>query len=278
MSEIPRYAVFGHPIGHSLSPRLHALFGSRCGIALDYSPIDAPPESFADIARAFFDAGGRGANVTVPDKRLAFELAATYTPAAQRAGVANVLTKRNDGRIEAHNNDGAGLIRDLTQRHHIELQDRCVLLLGAGGAAQAVTWALLDAGAHTLILANRTSARAQSLADSLSQPRRVCVSPWESLPRCDAFDLIVNATSAGVHGAALELPRSLVQSTTIAYDLAYGQAAQPFLDWARAAGAARTIDGLGMLIETAADSFAHWHGVRPDTDAAYRTLTIDNRL
>lgn len=272
-----RYAVFGHPISHSLSPRLHALFGQQTGIDLEYTAIDAPSESFADNARAFFVDGGSGVNVTLPHKRAAFEFADTGTGAAQRAGVANVLTQLADGRTEAHNTDGAGLIRDLTQRHYVDLHDRKVLMLGAGGAARAAAWALLDAGVHTLILTNRTIDRAQALADFLSQPPRVCVSAWDALPHCDAFDLIVNATSAGVHGAALELPLSLVRSTTIAYDVAYGKAARPFLGWAHAAGAMRAHDGLGMLVETAADSFAHWHGVRPDTDAAYRTLTIDNR-
>lgn len=272
MSGISRYAVFGHPIGHSLSPQLHALFGKQTGIALEYSAIDAPPESFAEIARVFFAEGGCGANVTLPHKRAAFKFADTRTDTAQRVGVANVLTKLADGKIEAHNTDGAGLIRDLTQRHQLDLHDRSVLLLGAGGAAQSVARALLNTGVRALILVNRTIERAQSLADSLSQPQRVCISTWDALPHCGASDLIVNATSAGVQGAALELPHSLVRSTTITYDLGYGKSARPFLDWAHDAGAMRAHDGLGMLVETAADSFEHWHGVRPDADAAYREL------
>ncbi|MDQ2971408.1 MAG: shikimate dehydrogenase [Rhodanobacteraceae bacterium] len=268
----PRYAVFGHPIGHSLSPRLYALFGAQTGISLEYTAIDAPPELFTEAARAFFDGGGNGVNITLPHKRAAFAFADTHTRIAYRVGVANVLTHLPDGRVEAHNTDGAGFLRDLRERHRIELRDRNALLLGAGGAARAAAWALLDAGVRTLILANRTLARAQSLADSFSQPKRVCVSAWDTLPHCDAFDLIVDATSAGVHGASLNLPRSLVQPHTVVYDLAYGKVAQPFLEWARTAGAGRAVDGLGMLVETAADSFEHWHGVRPDTDAAYREL------
>jgi shikimate dehydrogenase len=272
-----RFTVFGHPIAHSLSPRLHALFAAQCGIELEYTATDAPPGRFSEIARDFFAQGGRGGNVTLPDKRLAFELADTHTRAAQRAGVANVLTRQADGTLEAHNTDGAGLIRDLRERQRIELKGRRVLLLGAGGAAQAVAWALLDAGVRELILANRTLERARSLADALAQPARVCISEWNrpdanGLDRCGAFDLIVNATSAGVLGEAMHLPHSLVSRTTAACDLAYGKAAQPFMAWARDAGAQHVFDGLGMLVETAADSFGHWHGMRPDTDEAYRAL------
>lgn len=271
---VPRYTVFGHPIAHSRSPRLHALFAAQCGIELEYTATDAPPERFAAIARAFFAQGGRGANVTLPDKRLAFELAGTHTQAARRAGVANVLTRLGDGTLQAHNTDGAGLLRDLRERHGIELDDRRVLLLGAGGAAQAVAWTLLDASVRELILANRTLERARVLADTLAQPGRVCISEWPALGRCAAFDLILNATSAGVLGAAMRLPASLVSNSTAAYDLAYGKAAQPFMAWARTSGAQRVFNGLGMLVETAADSFEHWHGVRPDTDAALRALQV----
>lgn len=267
-----RFTVLGHPIAHSLSPRLHALFAAQCGIELEYVATDAPPERFAEIARGFFAQGGRGANITLPDKRLAFELADTRTHAAQRVGVANVLTRQPDGSLEAHNTDGAGLVRDLRDRHRIELKGHRVLLLGAGGAAQAAVWALLDADVGELILANRTLGRARLLADSLTQPARVCVSEWNTLARCGAFDLMFNATSAGVLGATMQLPASLAFHATAAYDLAYGIAAQPFMAWARDAGASRVFDGLGMLVETAADSFEHWHGVRPDTDAALHTL------
>ena len=274
MSDAQRFAVFGHPIAHSLSPRLHALFAAQCGIALEYVAIDAPPERFVEIARTFFDEGGRGANVTLPDKGLAFELADARTRAAQRAGVANVLTRQADGSIEAHNTDGAGLIRDLRERHGVDLRNRRVLLLGAGCAAQAVAFALLDGNVRELIVANRTSERARKLADALAVPERVCISEWNGLERCGAFDLILNATSAGVLGASMQLPHSLVSENTTAYDLAYGKAAQPFLDWARGAGAARALKGLGMLIETAADSFEHWHGVQPETDGILRQLQI----
>ncbi|MDE2224599.1 MAG: shikimate dehydrogenase [Xanthomonadaceae bacterium] len=272
MTAIPRYAVFGHPVAHSLSPRLHALFAKQAGVAMEYGAIDAAPGEFANAVRAFFEHGGRGANVTLPHKAAAFALADVHTQAARRLGVANVLTLLPDGRVEAGSNDGAGMLADLRGRFGFDPREREVLLLGAGGAARAAAFALLDAGARNLTIANRTPARAQELAAALAAPERVRTAAWDALDRCAAFDLIVNATSAGVQHAALVLPRSRVQVHTFAYDLSYGPAARPFVEWAQAAGCAAAADGLGMLVETAAASFERWHGVRPDTDAVLREL------
>lgn len=268
---VRRYAVFGHPIAHSLSPRLHALFAEQCAIDLEYTAIDALPAAFADAARAFFANGGSGANVTLPHKAAAFALADTHTAAARRLGVANVLTRLVDGRIEADSNDGAGMLHDLA-RHGFDPRGRNALLLGAGGAARAAAFALLDAGVDTLVVANRTFERAEVLAGAIAQPERLCLSRWDALGRCGVFGLIVNATSAGMGDAALRLPSSLAGADTVAYDLSYGDAARPFLVWARDAGCRSASDGLGMLVETAADSFAHWHGMRPDVDATLRAL------
>jgi shikimate dehydrogenase len=269
---IPRYAVFGHPIAHSLSPRLHALFGEQCAIELGYTAIDASPAVFAAAVHAFFNGGAQGANVTLPHKAAAFTLANAHTATAARLGVANVLTRLADGRIEAGNNDGAGMLADLRARCGVDPRGRNVLLLGAGGAARAAAFALLDAGANSLVIANRTMARAQELADVLVQPRHVSVREWHELDRCAPFELIVNATSAGVQHADLVLPARLANAQTSAYDLSYGSAAQPFVGWARDAGCASASDGLGMLAETAAASFERWHDVRPDTEAALRAL------
>jgi len=267
-----RCTVFGHPVAHSLSPRLHALFAEQTGIALEYTAIDAAPDEFGHAVREFFAHGGRGANVTLPHKAAAFALADVRTHTARRLGVANVLTLLPDGRVEAGSNDGAGMLADLHGRFGVDPRERDVLLLGAGGAARAAAFALLDAGARDLTLANRTPARAQALAAMLSEPKRTRVVDWGALDRCEVFDLIVNATSAGVQHEVLMLPRSLVCSRTFAYDLSYGAGAQPFMAWARQAGCAATFDGLGMLVETAAASFERWHGVRPDVDAALRDL------
>lgn len=267
-----RYAVFGHPIAHSLSPRLHALFAVQTGVALQYLAIDAAPDDFATAVREFFDGGGRGANVTLPHKAAAFALADSSTAVAQRIGVANLLTALPDGRLEAGSNDGAGMLADLGGRHGVDPRGRNVLLLGAGGAARAAAFALLGAGVRGLVIANRTFERAVALADALAGSGRVRVSAWTDLGQCRAFDLIVNATSAGVQSAVLDLPRAPVSGRTVAYDLSYGPAAVPFVDWAKRSGCAAAFDGLGMLVETAAASFARWHGMLPDTNVALREL------
>lgn len=267
-----RYAVFGHPIAHSLSPWLHALFGEQTSIALEYSAIDAVPGAFTDMVHGFFAAGGSGANVTLPHKAAAFALGDTRTGTAQRLGIANVLTRLPDGRIEADSNDGAALLADLHSSCGFDPRERNVLLLGAGGAARAAAFALHDAGVANLVIANRTFVRAQALLAALGDPTRVSISRWDEPARCRPFDLVVNATSAGVHGAALDLPPSLVGDNTAAYDLSYGDAARPFVEWARQAGCTSACDGLGMLVETAAASFERWHGVRPDTEAAMHAL------
>lgn len=272
MTAVPRYAVFGHPVSHSLSPRLHALFAAQTGITLEYTAIDAMPEAFADAVRGFFEGGGRGANVTLPHKAAAFAMADVCTEAARRLGVANVLTRLPDRRIEAGSNDGAGLLADLRGRCGFDPHGRDVLLLGAGGAARAAAFALSDAGARRLTIANRTLERAQALGAALAESGCVRSVRWDELHRCGVFDLIVNATSAGVQHADLALPESLVGAPTFAYDLSYGAAARGFVEWARHAGCAAAHDGLGMLVETAAASFERWHGVRADASAALAVL------
>ena len=268
-----RYAVFGHPIGHSLSPTIHRLFGAQCGIALEYVAIDAAPASFAEAVRGFL-AQAHGANVSLPHKAAAFALADQRSAAASRSGSANVLTRRPDGRLAAHNTDGAGLVRDLAERQQCALHGRRVLLLGAGGAARGVAWDLLDAGVADLTIANRSADKAAALAGALGVTR-ARARYWQDLADLGSFELIVHATSAGVLGQPLPLPRGLVNPQTVGYDLSYGQGAQSFLDWARAAGAKAACDGLGMLVEQAADAFALWHGRRPDTDPVYARLRAE---
>ena len=274
---VSRYAVIGHPIAHSLSPRLHALFAAQTGIALEYTAIDVASAVFADTVHTFLAHGGGGANVTLPHKAAAFALADVQTATAQRLGVANVLTRLPNGRIEADSNDGAGMLADMHRRCGIDPRGIDVLLLGAGGASRAAAFALLDAGIRGITIANRTVERAQSLAAALADATRVRVLGWDDLERCGPFDLIVNATSAGVQHAALALPPSLGRASAAAYDLSYGPAAQAFIDWAGRAGCASAFDGLGMLVETAAASFEHWHGVRPDVDAALAQISAGNR-
>lgn len=272
MSQPSQFAVFGHPIAHSLSPRIHQGFAQQFGIALEYRAIDAAPDTFAEAVRAFFAAGGAGANATLPHKGAALALADERSEAAARAGIANVLTRLPDGRLAAHNSDGAGLVRDLTERHGVDLRGRDALLLGAGGAARAAAWSLLDAGVQTLTIVNRTPETADALADAIGEPARVHTRYWQDLANLGSYDLILNATSAGVLGNGLKLPMSLVGARALCYDLAYGPAAIDFIAWAKAAGARHAWDGLGMLVEQAAAAFELWHGQQPDTEPVYQAL------
>ena len=271
-TEPKRFAVFGHPIAHSLSPRIHARFGVLTGTSLNYVAIDAPPATFAAQLTQFAASGGRGANVTLPLKQDACALSSALSDFARRAGAVNTLSRLPDGRWLGDNTDGAGFVRDLTERHALDLRGRRSLLLGAGGAARAAAFALLDAGVDEVIIVNRTPEHADAVADAVGEPKRVYTRYWNDLAACGNFDLIVNATSAGHGGAGLALPFSLVGRRTLCYDLSYGAAAFAFLAWARAAGAGQALDGLGLLIEQAAESFAIWHGVRPDTDTVYAEL------
>lgn len=267
-----QFAVFGHPISHSLSPHIHKAFARQFGIDLEYGTIDAAPGEFEASAHSFFATGGGGANVTLPHKAAAFAMADERSAAAQRAGTANVLTPLSGGRLAAHNTDGNGLVRDITERHSVDLRGHTALLLGAGGAARGVAWNLLDAGVDTLTIVNRSPEAADALADAIGEPARAHTRYWEDLAELGAFDLIVNATSAGVLGKSLDLPFAIVGNRALCYDLSYGAAAADFLAWARTAGARYAFDGLGMLIETAADTFELWHGKRPDTDPVYAEL------
>jgi len=265
------YAVFGHPVAHSLSPRIHAAFGRQAGIPVDYRAIDVVPGHFSEALAEFAAHGGAGANVTLPLKQAAFDLCEDITERARRAGAINTLV-RNGDTWHGDNTDGAGLVRDLTGRQGLDLRARRTLLLGAGGGARGVAPALLDAGIGELFVVNRTPERADALADALGQPGRVHPRYLDDLAALGEFDLIVNATSATRDGSLPSLPRSLVGRRCAAVDLSYGEAAIPFLAWARAAGCRDAIDGLGMLVEQAAESFARWHGMRPETDAVYAEL------
>ncbi|HVI24855.1 MAG TPA: shikimate dehydrogenase [Xanthomonadaceae bacterium] len=263
------YALIGHPVAHSLSPRIHAAFARQTGVAMRYEAIDA--EDFDAALRAFAAAGGIGANVTLPHKPRAAQACVALSPRARRAGAVNTLLRRDDG-WHGDNTDGAGLVRDLTDRRRLDLRGRRTLLLGAGGGARGVAPDLLEAGIRELFVVNRTPERADALADALGEPGRVHVRYFDDLRALGEFDLIVNATSATRGGEMPAWPMSLGGPRTLAVDLSYGEAAVPFLAWARVAGCHDAVDGLGMLVEQAAESFRLWHGVRPDTDPVYEML------
>ena len=271
------FAIFGHPIAHSLSPRIHAVFAKQTGIAMDYVAIDATPDAFAQSLRQFAERGGRGANVTVPHKTAALALCGALSERARRASAVNTLLRDGDG-WHGDNTDGAGLVRDLTDRQQHDLRERRALLLGAGGAAAGIAPALLDAGVRELVIVNRTPERADALADAQRNPARAHTRYWKDLGTLGNFDLIINATSAARASEKLTLPFSLAYPNTLAVDLGYGDAAIDFLAWARSAGCSDAIDGLGMLVEQAAESFELWHGVRPQTDPVYAMLRERNAV
>ncbi len=266
-----RYAVFGHPVAHSLSPRIHAAFAKQLGIALRYDAIDAEPGNLDAALASFAADGGRGANLTLPHKQAALASCAALSDRARNAGAVNTLAWR-DGGWFGDNTDGIGLVRDLTERNVLDLRGRRTLLLGAGGAAHGVAPALIDAGIGDLFIVNRHPEKADALADTLGQPGRVHSRYWDDLATLGAFDFIINATSAGREQEAMELAFGIAASRTLAVDLSYGEAAIGFLAWARSANCAQAIDGLGMLVEQAAASFEIWHGQRPDTQPVYQQL------
>lgn len=270
-----RYAVFGHPVAHSLSPRIQRAFAAQFGGDIDYRAIEVPADQFAAALATFRAAGGVGANVTLPLKGLAFAACAQVSDYAARSGVVNTLEALPGAGWRGHNTDGPGLVADLTARHGLDLRARDVLLLGAGGAAQGVAYALLDAGVRSLTLANRTPERADALADRIGQPGRVHVRYWADLGASGSYNLVINATAAGVTGGAIDLPFGILAPRGTGYDLSYAQAATGFLAWARAAGAEQALDGLGMLVEQAALAYAIWFGRRPESEPVYAALRAD---
>ncbi len=264
-----RYAVLGNPISHSKSPRIHALFAAQTGQDLSYEAILAPRDGFAATVKAFAAHGGRGANVTVPFKEEAFRLADSLGPRAQAAGAVNTLSFA-DGAVTGDNTDGAGLVRDLEHNLGCEPVGRRILLLGAGGAARGVLLPLLLAGPAELLIANRGEEKAARLAVEFARlpACAVAVKPdgvgFAALAGRE-FDLVINATSAGLTDAELPLPSGLFAPRCVAYEMLYGRET-PFMRQARAAGpTVRIADGLGMLVEQAAEAFFVWRSVRPHT-------------
>ena len=249
-----RYALIGNPVAHSQSPRIHAEFARAAGQDLEYGLLESPLDGFRASVERFRAGGGKGLNVTVPFKQQAFTLCSSVSERARLAQAVNTLVLETGF---GDNTDGIGLVRDLSQ--NLRYAFKSVLVLGAGGAAQGVVGPLLEAGASRVVIANRTVSRAQALAKRFPG---VTGTGYDGL-RGQAFDLVVNATSAGLADEAPPLPPGLLRSGVLAYDMVYGRETR-FLAAARNAGA-ETADGLGMLVEQAAESFFLWRGVRPET-------------
>ena len=264
MSDKDKYAVFGNPIKHSKSPVIHNAFAEQCGQAMQYRAVRVELDEFDRAARNFFDGGGRGLNITVPFKQQAFEFAERLTDRAMRAGAVNTLTRCDDGVVEGDNTDGIGLVRDMVANLGWTVQGLRVLILGAGGAVRGVLEPLLRERPRELLVVNRTAERAEQLVPEFSDIGALEGGGY-SLIGDRQFELIINATSAGLFGEMPELPNSLLTERSCCYDMVYGPEPTPFMRWAAHHAAWAVADGLGMLVEQAAQSFYIWRNVRPET-------------
>lgn len=268
-----RYAVIGNPVAHSRSPQIHAAFARQTGEAFEYTRLLAPVGGFRETVADFRAAGGKGLSVTLPFKLEALEIAGTASERARRAGAANCLRFEHQ-EIHADNTDGEGLVRDLTQNLGCDLADARVLLIGAGGAARGVIQPLLATGPGALCIVNRTVDKARDLALEFAH---LAVQPvlrgggFAGIAG-ERYDVVINATSASIAGVVPQLPEDIFAAGSLAYDLMYAERDTPFMLFASQHGAARTADGLGMLVEQAAASFYWWRGVRPETAGVLREM------
>ena len=265
-----RYAVIGHPVEHSKSPAIHAAFAQQTGQQLEYGKVLAPLDGFAATIADLQVRGYRGVNVTVPFKFEAYSLATTLTPRARQAGAVNTLSFTADG-IGGDNTDGAGLVRDILHNLQFPLRNKRVLLLGAGGAAEGVLGPLLEASPACLSIANRSVDKAQAMLARVPTPAvQLQAHSFEALGG-EVFDVVINATSSGLSNQRLPLPAGLFAAGALAYDMMYGRQT-PFMQYAREEGVERIADGLGMLVEQAAEAFYIWRQVRPDTASVIAAL------
>jgi shikimate dehydrogenase len=259
-----RYGVIGHPISHSKSPVIHRLFAAQTGEDLTYEAFDVLPEHLEMQLGTFAREGIRGLNVTVPHKEAVARLVDQLTDRAHLAGAVNTVIIAADGRLDGDNTDGVGLLTDLTTNHDVALTDCRVLVLGAGGATRGIVPALLGSGPRDLHIANRTVDRARELAQRFGKLGSVVPCRFDELEG-QHFDLVINATSAGLAGESPPFPASILTPESICYDLSYAMSDTPFVAWAKQHGVRRAHQGWGMLVEQAAEAFFIWRGVRPET-------------
>lgn len=263
------YAVFGNPIKHTRSPQLHQAFAHQLGESLRYETRQPPVDDFAGGFRAFVaQENGRGGNVTVPFKEEALRLAEVVSDRAQQAGAVNTLIVGKDGRLYGDNTDGIGLVRDL-DRQGISLEGKRVLVLGAGGAVRGILGPFLDRQPATLMIANRTAAKAHTLAEMFAEHGVVVGGGYEEVS--GQWDIVLNGTSASLSGALPPLPADCLTEGAVAYDMVYGAEPTPFMAWASEHGAT-AIDGLGMLVEQAAEAYMLWRNKRPETASIHAEM------
>ncbi len=268
-TDIDRYAVFGNPVAHSKSPQIHHLFARQTEQPIDYTAQYVDIGEFDRTARVFFANQGRGMNVTVPFKRDAWKFADTHSKRARLAGAVNTLSLQGDGSVSGDTTDGIGLVRDLVQNHRIALKEKTILIIGAGGAVRGVLEAILEQQPCSLLIANRTRHKAITLANDFSSLNNIAT---DRIRGCDlseldhlSFDIVINGTSASLHGELPPLPDSLFNPLACSYDMMYSATPTLFMQWSAQHGATDIFDGLGMLVEQAAESFFIWRNVRPQT-------------
>jgi shikimate dehydrogenase len=268
---LDRYGLVGHPVEHSRSPLIHTVFARQTGQRLSYELIDCEPQGFETAVRGFGAAGGKGLNVTVPHKEAAFALCDDKSAAALAAGAVNTLSI-DSGRLRGDNTDGTGFVRDLTVNQRYALAARRVVVLGAGGAARGIVGPLLAEQPAEVVIANRSKERAAQVVRQFGGGPALRACAFAELDELAPFDLLVNATSAGLKGEVPPFPPSLVGPESFCYDLVYSSGDTPFVSWGKSHGARRAVQGWGMLVEQAAESFFIWRGVRPDTKPLLKQL------
>ncbi len=261
---LDRYGVMGNPIGHSKSPMIHSLFAAQTKQALSYEAILVEIGAFAAAVQSFRENGGRGLNVTVPFKLDAWELTDERSTRAELAGAVNTLVLRDDGRLFGDNTDGIGLVHDISDNIGISFAGKQVLILGAGGAVRGVLKPILDQQPALVMIANRTPSRAEELAATFKEFGNINGCGFEKL-KGSRFDIVINGTSASLQGEVPPLPDTLLTGDALCYDMMYGATPTAFMAWAEKHNCAYISDGLGMLVEQAAESFLIWRGVKPET-------------
>lgn len=269
-AEVDQYAVVGNPIHHSKSPKIHSEFAVLTGEVLEYSAIQAPVDDFAGAVHSFFNNGGKGLNITVPFKEQAWSLSRELSDRARLAGAVNTLYQNEKGEICGENTDGIGLVRDLTVNHNISLAGKRILVLGAGGAVRGVLLPILEQKPASITVANRTISKAEQLVELFAGHGELIACGFSELR--ESFDVIINGTSASLQGDLPPLPDAIVNDKTVTYDMMYAPDKTVFNRWAESLQAAKTFDGLGMLVEQAAESFYIWRKVRVDTQPVLAML------
>ena len=264
----------GYPVSHSRSPVIHRLFAVQTGQNIQYELLQVAPDKLEKAVLQFGRTGGKGLNITVPHKSEVVRLVDEMSERASNAGAVNTLVFRDDS-IYGDNTDGVGFIRDLRSNQRVQLKGANILILGAGGATRGLIGPLLEAEPDSIVIANRTFPKARGLADHFATQGPVNACRFQDVKSLPVYDLVINATSAGVKGETPPYPVEAIHPQTVCYDLSYGLTPTPFSRWAALHGAAKSVMGWGMLVEQAAESFYIWRGVRPDTAAVLKQLTIN---